>query len=579
MIILSILFSAAVAALAQKEDPKKAAAGITLPVITFGALGLLCLFIFVAVKGKMKDIFQPRRILKKGRPPQIPGMFRWIWIVYRTEEPFLVNTVGIDGVLFLRFLKMGYQLFALLSMIGLFILAPINFHSNPPTFPHGATYFEIESLLLPSLTIDNINSNTASGFILWILCAFVWLFSFIAYAFLTNFYRNFISLKLQSDEFTLRRTRLSKIEMRTCFIAGVPRSLRNEVNLSVYLENLGVGRVENVVLVRNWSQLQNAVQQRAHWLERLEKLYTLSQQIQSSAFYSPPVNEIFPSRHSDAEVIVRELESRFRNIRRPFHKNGFLGMFGESVDTVEFACKSFLDWDARVARLRKMPEKSASTHIAFVTFHSPMSATLLSQCVVHTSTFNMIARMAPEPRDIFWPNLSSKSAHSSSKFFRSIIATAIMVILVTSSTLVISSIAALIDLEQLATEFPFLRFIHDIPPAWRQLIQGIIPPLLLASWNSLLPSVLLILCHLQGLEAESWIQASLLSKYFNYQIWNVIFVIPLANTLVWKILVNPQKVIERLGEMVKSPSSLSTILSNTTAHVNIYSFQKHRLRS
>jgi hypothetical protein len=170
-----------------------------------------------------------------------------------------------------------------------------------------------------------------------------------------------------------------------------------------------------------------------------------------------------------------------------------------------------------------------------------------------------MVRMAPEPRDIYWSNLSAKSAHSYSKFVRSLLALSIMFLLVTSSTFVVSSIAALIDLKTLAEDFPFLKFIDDLPPSWVQFIQGIIPPLLLAAWNSLLPSVLLILCHLQGLEAESWIQQSLLSKYFFYQLWNVIIVIPLANTLVWKILINPQQVIERLGEML--PKSSTTLLN------------------
>lgn len=167
--------------------------------------------------------------------------------------------------------------------------------------------------------------------------------------------------------------------------------------------------------------------------------------------------------------------------------------------------------------------------------------------------------MAPEPRDIFWNNLSAKSANNYSKFFRSIVSMSAMVLLVTSSTVVVSSLAALIDLEQLAKDFPILQFINDIPPAWKQFIQGIIPPSLLALWNSLLPSLLLILCQFQGLEAESWIQFSLLSKYFYYMIWNVVFVIPLANTLVWKILINPQSIIERLGEML--PKASTTLLN------------------
>jgi hypothetical protein len=453
---------------------------------------------------------------------------------------------------------MGYQLFFILSFIGLGVLAPINYHANPPQFPTNATYFEFEAILLPALTIDNIKSKSESGYILFILLTFVWINSLIALTFLFNFYRNFISLKLHYDEYALMRTKMSKVEMRTCFIVGVPKELRSEINLTVYIENLGVGKVESVVLVRNWSQLQEAVQKRAFYLEQLERLYTLSEKMNPSGF-ATETNGVSPIHHSDAEIIVREVELRYRNIYRPFHYSGFLGMFGEKVDSVEFNCKEFLNWDSKVQRLRKTPESSSSTHVAFVTFHSPMSATLLSQCVIHSNTFSMICRMAPEPRDVFWPNLSSRSAHNYSKFFRTIIAAVIMILLVTSSTIVVSSLAALIDLEQLSKDFPFLQFMRDIPPAWRQFVQGIIPPALLTLWNSLLPSVLLILCHLQGLEAESWIQVSLLSKYFYYQIWNVIIVIPLANTLVWKILVNPQKIIERLGEML--PKASTTLLN------------------
>ena len=162
--------------------------------------------------------------------------------------------------------------------------------------------------------------------------------------------------------------------------------------------------------------------------------------------------------------------------------------------------------------------------------------------------------MAPEPRNVFWPNLSAKTAHNYSKFFRSLFAISVLVLLVTSSTIVVSSIATLIDLKQLAKNFPILGFITQLPPSWIQFIQGIIPVTLFAAWNSMLPSILLILCQLQGLEANSWVDLSLMSKYFFYLLWNVIIVIPLADTLIWKILMNPQEVIERLGEMLPKAS-------------------------
>jgi hypothetical protein len=163
--------------------------------------------------------------------------------------------------------------------------------------------------------------------------------------------------------------------------------------------------------------------------------------------------------------------------------------------------------------------------------------------------------MAPEPRDIYWPNISGKSAHSYSKFFRNIIANIGIFFMVLSSTFVVYWIASLINLEQLAKIFPwFGKVIEKVPKTVIQLIQGVIPTVLLAVWNASLPSFLLLLCHFQGLEAESWIQQALLKKYFFYLIWNVVFVIPLSSTVVYTIIFNPQEIIATLGQMLPKAS-------------------------
>lgn len=88
-----------------------------------------------------------------------------------------------------------------------------------------------------------------------------------------------------------------------------------------------------------------------------------------------------------------------------------------------------------------------------------------------------------------------------------------MLALVSSSTFIVSSIAGLIDLQQLTFIFPGLgKILGQLTDAQKQFIQGVIPTVLLAGWNGMLPSVLLIMCRAQGLEAISWIEHSLLTK-------------------------------------------------------------------
>jgi hypothetical protein len=134
-----------------------------------------------------------------------------------------------------------------------------------------------------------------------------------------------------------------------------------------------------------------------------------------------------------------------------------------------------------------------------------------------------MTKPAPEPRDIYWPNLSSKGAHSSIKLFRGLIVLVSLIFLVFSSTAAVSTFAGLIDLKQLAVYIPGLKkILEEIPEAWIQLIQGVIPTILVAAWTSSLPAVLIVLCKMQvsyfrklkfkGLETESWIEMSVLSK-------------------------------------------------------------------
>lgn len=117
---------------------------------------------------------------------------------------------------------------------------------------------------------------------------------------------------------------------------------------------------------------------------------------------------------------------------------------------------------------------------------------LASQVLIHRRPFACMARQAPEPRDIFWFNLSSKGADSYVKVFRSLFVVGTLFVLVFFSTVIITAIAALISLDKLQTTFPMLKeFLERLGPGWTQFIQGVIPTVVAAAWTSSLPGVLI----------------------------------------------------------------------------------------
>lgn len=243
-----------------------------------------------------------------------------------------------------------------------------------------------------------------------------------------------------------------------------------------------IGPIQEVVLFRHWTKLRDAVAKRAYYLGKLEKLWLKGSD--ESISLGNPFSQL-----DSTEYIISAIQTRFQT-HRPKHKIGFLGT-GPEVDSVDFYCELFKEYDRRTRIFQNNSENSKPTGAGIITFENPMSANIASQAILHTDPFTFIAKMAPEPRDIHWFNLASRTAHSHSKFFRSITSIVVLFLLITWSTFVVSSIASLIDLEQIALYFPiFEGIINALPATIVQFIQGVIPTTLLASWNSCLPYVL-----------------------------------------------------------------------------------------
>jgi Cytosolic domain of 10TM putative phosphate transporter/Calcium-dependent channel, 7TM region, putative phosphate len=292
------------------------------------------------------------------------------------------------------------------------------------------------------------------------------------------------------------------------------------------------------VLIRNWSKLQIAVHNRATALLNLEKTFVKCYQkyrIDFSGLFGEsqplyrrgeyllsgntqveedqiPFLQSLPTEDAQTMEILARLDA-VEPKYRPTHRVGFMGIMGKKVDSALYYAQEFRKWDDEVKMRRRTPERSKPTAVAIVTFESPLGAQVTTQVIIHRKAFTIMTKTAPEPRDMFWPNLSGVGAGNYSKLFRSLFVFGGMFGLVFFSFFVVSSIAGLIDLRQLAKIFPVIgEIIDQIPDAQLQFIQGVIPTVLLSSWTSLLPSVLLIMCKAQGLEAISWVEHSLLSK-------------------------------------------------------------------
>lgn len=91
------------------------------------ALGLTLLFSLVRPRHRLVYAPKTKHADEAHAPPPLGnGFFSWIKPVTTTKEAYLMDRIGLDAVLFLRFTRMLRNIFLVFGVVGLAIMLPVN---------------------------------------------------------------------------------------------------------------------------------------------------------------------------------------------------------------------------------------------------------------------------------------------------------------------------------------------------------------------------------------------------------------------------------------------------------------------
>ncbi len=144
---------------------------------------------------------------KHAPPPLGNGILAWVVPLWSTSEEELVNLVGMDAALFLRFTRMCRNIFVILSILGCSILIPINWTNNIMT--ENLTW-------VARITPSNVWGNPH-----WATVVFAWLVTIIVCGFLWWNYKKVAELRrlyMKSDEYQ------QSLHARTLMVCHPPGS-------------------------------------------------------------------------------------------------------------------------------------------------------------------------------------------------------------------------------------------------------------------------------------------------------------------------------------------------------------------
>ena len=457
-----------------------------------GVLGLLLIAAFLLFRRRISWIYAPRlnaSTRKSDVPPPPIGDRFWdcFSVAITTPEAVLLHSAGPDAVILARFFRLSSVLFFVSSLLGVIMLI-LNVQGGA-----GKEKFE-------QMSIANIEDDSSA------------LFVHLLFAYVINLLALYLMFRAWIGWVSIRHAYLANIHAQdqnlTILVHNVPRKDRSDEGLSAFFSRLYPLNFHSAVLVKDTTTLHLIIERRDEYLQKLEHAYG----VWGETGEKPRVRE----KKSDAEQWVATFLCSHR-----CHRLTSLLFYPlrSEVDAIEYYTYKLSKYNALVEREQKRVAALRPCASGFVSFKTAVVCNTAVRVEHNPRPFLYSAKPAPLVHDVYWPSLMMTRK---SKLIRSIAVNTLIAVAIFFLTVPVAFIQSLSNLERLATYITPLQAVVANRAAYEPLlgiIEGYLPSLALMAVMLTLPVVLLLLCRLQGIEAYSWQQLSLLHKYFLFQIF------------------------------------------------------------
>ncbi|MBA0834993.1 hypothetical protein Goarm_007306 [Gossypium armourianum] len=344
----------------------------------------------------------------------------WMPQALKMSETQLINHAGLDSAVFLRIYTLGLKIFVPIAVVALLILIPVNVSS-------GTLFFLRKELVVSDIDKLSISNVPPKSIRFFVHIGLEYLFTIWICYMLYKEYDNVATMRLHFLASQRRRA-----EQFTVAVRNVPQIPGHSIADSLdhffktnhpdtYLCHQAVYNANKFAsMVRKRDRLQN-------WLD---------------------YNQLKFERNPE---------------KRPTKKIGFLGLWGERVDSIDFYKQQIKEFDKRMEleRQKVLKDSKSILPVAFVSFKSRWGAAVCAQTQQSKNPTLWLTDWAPEPRDVYWRNLAIPFV---SLTIRKLIISLSVFALVFFYMIPIAFVQSLANLEGLERVAPFLRPVIELIP-------------------------------------------------------------------------------------------------------------------
>ncbi|EXJ96011.1 hypothetical protein A1O1_01137 [Capronia coronata CBS 617.96] len=493
--------------------------------------GLSAFLSFCILRPKWTSLYHARKKQSgaASRLPELPNtLFGWIPVLYSISREEVLASAGLDAFAFLTFFRYAIKYLSVTLFFSLTIILPVNwkFTGQPPLFypPINGTdpdngldiFFDDKSKKPKSPTLEKDNSY------LWMYVVFAYFFTFVAI---------YLLIVETAALIRIRQAYLgsqSTITDRTLRLSGIPEEMRSEEAIKAFIEGLEIGKVDSVMLCKNWRTLDNLMSKRMACLRKLEEAWAAHLGHQH-AFRQPRgrnrrANPLGDDRENGALLSrseIEEVHATAADRPRPTItlRYGFLNMYTKKIDAIDYWEEKLRMLDERIHTLREADFKP--TPLAFVTMESTASCQMAVQAILDPIPGQLLASLAPPPADVVWKNTYLSRNHRMIRSWTIMILIGLLTIFWAAA---LAPLAGLLSIEVIDKVLPGLAAALEEHEIIRSLVQTGLPTLLFSLLALAVPYLYDWLANQQGMVSQGDVELSVISKNFFFTFFNLFIV-------------------------------------------------------
>ncbi|MCO5589388.1 hypothetical protein L7F22_043355 [Adiantum nelumboides] len=460
----------------------------------------------------------------------------WVKKAWGHSEEEILESSGLDAVVFLRIFLFCIRFFGICTIAGIFILLPVNY------FQGDVDISTIGSDALDKFSISNVTDGSNR---LWVHFSILYCISFLAYALLYMEYAYITKKRI-----AFLQTRRPQLDQFTVLVRAIPKV--KEKSISMQVEEFFSSYHPYTYLLQQIVLNDKKVQQMLCFLKKqftgAFSPYGLHLLKIPGFFLLSNASDMSSSVERKVQVLAREIES-LKSVppeqRRP-QRIGFLGLIGNKQDPLELYTKQVEELRKKIKESQMQTVEAAKElPVAFVSFKTRWGAAVAAQTQQTSNPLQWVTEWAPEPRDVNWSNLLIPYTQL---WMRRLLIGVVFACIILLFFIPAALVYTLAKLDNLKTWFPFIETVLSIPVV-SSFLSGYLPSLLLTILYFFIPFLMMALTKVEGYPSFSTQERFTAGKVFLFLVGNSFFLVTYGSLL------------SLISEAIDSPRQIPDLLA------------------